>query len=267
MRLSGKSDWNTLYTESRFKIIADEYKRLYCENTNIKNLLDRFAEKIGDNVGAQNIVELGSAPGGNLVYMHQCYGCEPYGVEYTEEGVQLNQYLFKLFKLPADHVYHLDLFQVEEAGFVEKFDNLISFGVIEHFEEPKKLIENHLKWVKPGGKLLIVIPNLQFIYLSWNKLFNNEIVNIHNLDLIGNDNFFNLATHFTELNIIDQGYFGSFDYGLFTHKNQFFARSVISILYKCKRLYQPLLDKLYMNTKLMSPYQYLIVEKSDVTKD
>lgn len=264
MRLSEKSDWSTLYADSRLKVIADEYKRIYCEDTNIKRLLDRFAEKIGNNVASQNIVELGSAPGGNLLYMNQIYGCDPHGIEYTKSGVRLNQHLFKLYNLSVERIHHLDLFQVEEAGFVEKYDNLISFGVIEHFDQPENLIENHLKWVKPGGKLLIVVPNLQFIYLIWNRLFNNEIVKIHNLNLIKGGKFFKITDNFTNVTIIDRGYFGSFDYGLLTHKNQFFARAVISILYRGKKIYQPLLDKLYVNTKLMAPYQYLILEKSNV---
>lgn len=265
MRLSDKSDWNSLYTASRRELISDEYKRIYCRDTNITRLLDRFAEKIGDNIASQNLIELGSAPGGNLVYMQQKYACEPWGVEYTEEGVGLNRYLFESFNISSNNIFHLDLFDVQESGLAEKFDNLISFGVIEHFEEPEKLIENHLQWVRPGGKVLIVIPNLQFMYLTWNKIFNNEIVKIHNINLIKNDNLFRIASRVTNIKIIEKGYFGSFDYGLLTHTNQFLARAMISILYRSKKVYQPILDKLFKNAKLISPYQYLIIEKDDVT--
>jgi SAM-dependent methyltransferase len=261
MKLSKKNDWSKLYGANRLQDIISEYKRIYQTKSNQQQILNKFCEYISNGSVDQNIVELGSAPGGNLVYMNKKCQLNCWGVEYTKEGVDLNTYLFEKFGLNTEQIIHMDFLDVENSKYVEYFDNLISFGVIEHFDNPQEIIKNHLQWVRPGGKLFIVIPNLQYLYLLWNNLFNKEIVAIHNLELIKNDVLFETVGKMDKIEVKDHGYFGTFDYGLFTYKKQFIAKLFIYFLYRTKFIYQPILDRFLRDSKLVSPYQFIIVEK------
>jgi len=131
------------------------------------------------------VVELGSAPGANLVRFHQRYGCDVYGIEYTESGVAQNRALFAAHALDPAHVVHADIFDPElstrYAGF---FDVVFSFGLIEHFSDPQPAVERHMCLLKPGGTLILVIPNLRGIHHFLTVLFNRPLLALHNLPLM-----------------------------------------------------------------------------------
>ena len=47
----------------------------------------------------------------------------------------------------------------EAADRLPRFDLVFSLGLIEHFSEPEHVIEAHLRYLKPGGTLMIGCPN------------------------------------------------------------------------------------------------------------
>ncbi len=61
------------------------------------------------------------------------------------------------------------------------FDVVYSAGVIEHFEDPSRIVRIHAELLKPGGLALITVPNLRGIY---GRLASEETLAIHNLDIM-----------------------------------------------------------------------------------
>jgi SAM-dependent methyltransferase len=57
-------------------------------------------------------------------------------------------------------------------------------GVIEHFDDPSLLIEAHLRLAKPGGLVVIAIPNYSGKHLTLQSIFDSENLKIHNLNLM-----------------------------------------------------------------------------------
>jgi hypothetical protein len=55
------------------------------------------------------LVELGSAPGFNLVRLNHRFGYIPYGIERSEHGVRLNQRVFLENGLPPENVIQADI--------------------------------------------------------------------------------------------------------------------------------------------------------------
>src|SRR5687768_8189728 len=91
------------------------------------------------------VLEIGSAPGDVLVDFAQRLGMVPFGVEYSEEGAEVNRRLFEAHGLNPDHVIHADLFSEEfQNRYRGAFDVVYSGGFIEHFSDPKDVIDKHL---------------------------------------------------------------------------------------------------------------------------
>ncbi len=54
-------------------------------------------------------------------------------------------------------IYFGDVF---DRGLIERqFDVVVSFGFIEHFDDPEPAIRRHVELCKPGGVVFITVPN------------------------------------------------------------------------------------------------------------
>ena len=51
------------------------------------------------------------------------------------------------------------------------FDLVYSLGVIEHFEDARSIVEKHLFLTKPGGRVVISIPNFGGVYGRLERYF------------------------------------------------------------------------------------------------
>ena len=53
------------------------------------------------------------------------------------------------------------------------FDVVMSRGFIEHFDEPSSVVDRHLDLLKPGGLLVVSIPNLRGVNGLLTRFFHN----------------------------------------------------------------------------------------------
>lgn len=61
-----------------------------------------------------------------------------------------------------------DLF---EAG---RFDLLIFSHVLEHFAEPEAVLRQALAWLRPGGRVLVALPNVRHVSVLWDLLLRDD---------------------------------------------------------------------------------------------
>ncbi len=90
-------------------------------------------------------------------------------IDISPEALKFGKSVFKKKKLPV-HVVEGDLFKINLPA--KSFDVVWNGGVIEHFSDDEKveMIRRMWKWVKPGGKILISVPNaddLVFMAAKW----------------------------------------------------------------------------------------------------
>ena len=52
----------------------------------------------------------------------------------------------------------------------DSFDTVFALNVVEHIENDELAIENCLKFLKPGGTLIVLVPAYQFLYNSFDKV-------------------------------------------------------------------------------------------------
>ncbi len=223
-RLTEQSYWNEVYTETKLQPKTTTIKP---EKTGVKGFLkhhlDQYWRDYSDylewdvlyeahlpKTKGLKIIEIGSAPGTNLVRLHQTFGYEPYGVEYAEAGANLNRVVFSQYGLNPNNVIRADFFAESFlARYEGTFDLVISRGFIEHFTEMEHVIDAHLRLLKPGGKLIVTIPKLTGVPNLLFRIFNPAVIPMHNLEIMNRSTFASLFQR-TELRQQYCNYYGMF---------------------------------------------------------
>ena len=127
------------------------------------------------------VLEIGCAPGKMLAWVAKVLQARVSGVDYSGYGINTAKELFDKLGISGD----LRCEDIFETSFKEgSFDCVISCGVIEHFNNPKQLVDIHVRLVKPGGKAVIIIPNYGGVYGRLQQYFDPENLTLHNLDIM-----------------------------------------------------------------------------------
>ena len=164
------------------------------------------------------VLEIGSAPGDHLVRLSRTFGFIPYGVEYSDIGVELNRKIFSLHNIDPNNVIHTDFFSNEfHEQYNGYFDIVLSRGFIEHFTDIENVVEKHINLLAKGGYLVVSIPNSRGVNYILQWIFDREILSKHNIDIMQKKEFSNIFDR-EDLTTLFCDYYGTFDFGLFVTK-------------------------------------------------
>lgn len=153
------------------------------------------------------VLEVGCAPGKWLAFMAAEFGLKPSGIEYSPAGMKATAKNFQILGLPLGDIHTGDFFKIEPS---RQYDVVMSFGFIEHFTDADSVVERHLQWLKPGGTLILGVPNFRGIYYFLQKILDQGILDKHNLDVMRLSYFEHLADRY-RLNRASIRYIGSFE--------------------------------------------------------
>ena len=128
-------------------------RRAYYLNA-ILDVFDRFMPRDASLTAA----EVGGAPGQYLAYMHRSLGYRVTCIDYSAIGCQKTIENFHLLDIPGE-VIHADL--MAEGTNLPTFDVVYSLGLIEHFVDRMPIVERHVRLVRPGGLLVLGVPNFR----------------------------------------------------------------------------------------------------------
>jgi SAM-dependent methyltransferase len=120
----------------------------------ILDVFDRYLPRDPDMTAA----ELGGAPGQYLAYVHRSRGYSIACIDYSKVGCDKAIQNFDLLGIPGE-VIQADLFA--DTPDLPRFDVVYSLGLIEHFRDSDAIVARHLRLVKPGGYLVLGVPNFQ----------------------------------------------------------------------------------------------------------
>ena len=137
-------------------------------------MLRCFAELTPNN---NSLIEIGAGGSEYLPYLHHKFGFEVTGLDYSEVGCESARELLKSMNVPGV-VYQADMFDPPTL-VLEKFDVVVSFGLVEHFTDTAQAIAACAAFAKPGGMVLTLIPNMTGLYGFLYKLFDRNIFDIH----------------------------------------------------------------------------------------
>lgn len=124
-------------------------------------------------------LEVGSFPGRYLWYFQNFFDYQVSGLEYVEWCCEKSRQLLENSGVTGQ-IIHGDLFKYQPDDKTSLWDVVASFGFIEHFSDTTHVIQKHLDLLKPGGYLVLVIPNHQGIYGDIMKFADYEKYKTHN---------------------------------------------------------------------------------------
>lgn len=152
-RLTGRAQWDQYWAELQLPLVVKRNRHTLYLNA-ILDAFDRFFPR-DDTLTA---LELGGAPGQYLAYLHRRYGYRVSCLDYSTVGCAGTKENFRLLDIPVD-VYEADLF--DESVTLPSFDIVYSLGLIEHFDSQSSVVRQHVRFLKPGGLLVLGVPNFQ----------------------------------------------------------------------------------------------------------
>lgn len=166
-----------------------------------RELKDQLTYTSGD------IFEIGCAPGKWLAYIWKECGLKPSGIEYSEPGMNATLKNFHILKIPSGQIIDGDFFKKIPDHL---FDVVMSLGFIEHFDNVDEVVDLHLQWLKPGGTLILGVPNFNGITKNIQRILDQSILDKHNLQIM-NLSYFEELGKKHKLEKIAIKYLGSFE--------------------------------------------------------
>lgn len=149
--------------------------RLNVNVLNLTRLLERHVRP------GSRYLEIGCAPGKMLAWVASVLKAEAAGLDYSESGIAQCRALFDALGLKVN-LHHDDIFNHHLPS--ASFDVVTSFGVIEHFDNVRPVVQRHLDLVKPGGATVIGVPNYGGVYGSLQRWCDAPNLALHNLEIM-----------------------------------------------------------------------------------
>ncbi|WP_183575326.1 class I SAM-dependent methyltransferase [Mucilaginibacter sp. X5P1] len=130
--------------------------------------------------GIKTAIELGGFPGYYSIYLKKYEHLTTTLFDYYVHEGLVKQLLEKNGLQDGDiNIIEADLFKYTPQ---EKYDLVLSFGLIEHFSDTKSIINTHLQFLKPGGTLFITLPNFTGINGWVQRKFDLDNYNKHYIE-------------------------------------------------------------------------------------
>lgn len=166
-------------------------------------VLKTLSEYIGSGT---KTIEVGFAPGKVLAWAALKRKAKVSGVDYSTSGVTAARQFMQSLGIDAD-LRNENVF--ENSFDKDAFDVVYSVGVIEHFDNPEHIVQAHLDLARPGGIVVMFIPNYGGIWGRLQRRIDPANLEIHNIDMMNIPAMTRLMQA-RRCEILKIGYVGSF---------------------------------------------------------
>lgn len=155
------------------------------------------------------ILEIGCARSVWLPYLAREFGFRVYGLDYSELGCEQARQVLARAGVSGE-ITQVDFFAPPE-DMIGAFDVVISFGVAEHFVNTAECIAAFARFLKPGGLLITMIPNMVGWVGVFQKLLNPPVFAIH---VLLDSTQLERAHELAGLRVLHSEYFLSINFGV-----------------------------------------------------
>lgn len=162
---------------------------------------DMFTKFLPKNL---SFFEVGCAPGIIMEYFSRRFGYTVSGIDYS--SIETVRHYLTTHDAHFQDLYSNDFL---EFSISNVYDVVASFGFVEHFENPENIIKRHMALVAPEGYLVIEVPNLRYANRLIYRMFNRELLDIHNTHIMDPNIISQSILTSSEFDILFSGYYKS----------------------------------------------------------
>jgi len=199
-KLTGQKFWDDYWGEKSVQKTDTK------PNLAIREILKTFNEHL-PSIKGLTILEIGGGYGEYLLYLATHFDYKASSLDYSRLGNK--QTIETFFKAGLQvEVFERDLFS--DNSDLPKFDIVYSLGFIEHFDDPETAVAKHLDLVKPGGILMLGVPNYSGIYRHVLKRLAPSIEQTHNMHIMDLANWKEFEK-ILQIEPVFTGYVGGFE--------------------------------------------------------
>lgn len=244
--LSEKIYWDKVLSDAKLPRCNTEQNYQYGITMN-------FVHEFLNNKNYKTFLEVGCGSSGWLPYFAKEYGFIVSGVDYSEIGCLICEENLRMQSIGYGNIFCKDLFDPDCTNG-EKYDIIFTYGVIEHFEDPEKVIKTLVNLLNPEGIIISLVPNINGLIGFLSKIFVNDIFKMHKI--IDKKN---LKLYHTHNNLVDikTNYAGIFTLGVIPwirSKTWFFKEDSIQRKLSLKLI--GLIDSSLSRIFKIIPYQF-----------
>jgi len=144
-----------------------------------RNLANALGELLKDAQGP--VLEVGCAPGRWLAWIATKLSVPVAGIEFTADGVAATRRNLQMLGVDRADIRHGDFLQLTPTP---TYNVVLSLGFVEHFTDVQSVICRHAEWARPGGTVIIGVPNFRGLHGWMQSALDQEILYRHNLEIM-----------------------------------------------------------------------------------
>jgi cyclopropane fatty-acyl-phospholipid synthase-like methyltransferase len=199
-------------------------------------------------------IEIGCVPGKFLGYVCKYFGYFPEGVDFLKDADEITGKTLRKFGLAEYEIYTEDFLKWKAD---KEYDLVMSFGFIEHFQNPDEVLKKHIDILKKGGMIILEVPNFANGQRLLHYLLDRENLSKHNINVM-NKSYFKIVAQKFNLKIAYLGYYGGLFHFWWENNNPTnIQKKVYSILMKIDKF----TSKIDFCNKYFSPFLLMIAKK------
>jgi cyclopropane fatty-acyl-phospholipid synthase-like methyltransferase len=168
--VAGKDYWNAVW--EKLPPVRHYEGPVYEQHPVLANFLS--------SAGGGEAIEIGCGSGNYMIYIAKEFGYRISGLDYSDnmDYVRAN--------LAFNGIRDADLFNIDFFDFkpAKKYDLVLSGGFVEHFDDYEGVVRRHAELAKPGGLVVIIVPNLTHIHWILCSICAPEVLRVHRFPLM-----------------------------------------------------------------------------------
>lgn len=164
----------------------------------------------------KSLIEIGGHPGRYLAYLGNKYKVVPTSLDFNSDRTKIEESM----RAMGVKDYHIIQANILDHKTDIKYDFVISNGFIEHFEDFNYILDKHMNYLKPGGKILVMIPNMKGFVYPYKLLVDKPNLDAHNTKCM-NLKVFKAYAKRNGLEIEFLNYLGGFPFSVHQNLNFF----------------------------------------------
>jgi 2-polyprenyl-3-methyl-5-hydroxy-6-metoxy-1,4-benzoquinol methylase len=174
---AGPEFWDHWWEKSRLPAPLDPH-RPGLKNYPLRKFHQYFERLFkGYATDTMELLEVGCAQSVYLPYFAKHFGFKVSGIDRSEMGCERSRALLEREGVKGD-VTCADFFSAP-GQLIGRFDFVISFGVVEHFEPTAEAVRALARLLKPEGRMITSVPNLTGVLGGIQKLLDRDLYDVH----------------------------------------------------------------------------------------